>query len=195
MYSIAKTIGLPATFVELRHQATHEELPSVPKLRTATEKALSWIWEHYWSQLSLHRPETRDCQAYLASKFKDNKEHSDGDLEAWKRKWSLDELHRAVADIMRTTNDSEILMQAVRLSSKLTAEDVKLEPEEVAETEILDIEQVKADLARKARDMTDPKEETGSGDESAAILDETAAGKGWKIWKGSWTPAPIGTLC
>ncbi|EWG48113.1 hypothetical protein FVEG_08017 [Fusarium verticillioides 7600] len=51
MYSIAKTIGLPATFVELRHQSTHEQLPSLAKLRTAAKKALLWIWEYYWKQL------------------------------------------------------------------------------------------------------------------------------------------------
>ncbi|OAQ63412.1 Las1-like protein [Pochonia chlamydosporia 170] len=51
MYSIAKTIGLPATFVELRHQATHEQLPSLAKLRAAAQKALVWIWEYYWRDL------------------------------------------------------------------------------------------------------------------------------------------------
>ncbi|KAF4961318.1 hypothetical protein FGADI_336 [Fusarium gaditjirri] len=51
MYSIAKTIGLPATFVELRHQSTHEQLPSLAKLRTAAKKALLWIWDYYWRQL------------------------------------------------------------------------------------------------------------------------------------------------
>ncbi|OLN84501.1 putative hydroxyacylglutathione hydrolase [Colletotrichum chlorophyti] len=51
MYSVAKTIGLPATFVELRHQATHEQLPSLAKLRSAARKALAWIWEYYWQHL------------------------------------------------------------------------------------------------------------------------------------------------
>lgn len=51
MYSLAKTIGLPATFVELRHQATHEQLPSLLKLRGAAKKALGWIWEFYWRDL------------------------------------------------------------------------------------------------------------------------------------------------
>ncbi|KAF3359317.1 hypothetical protein VdG1_02340 [Verticillium dahliae VDG1] len=47
MYSVAKTIGLPATFVELRHQATHEQLPSLAKLRAAARRALDWIWERF----------------------------------------------------------------------------------------------------------------------------------------------------
>ncbi|KAF3002811.1 Saccharopine dehydrogenase [NADP(+), L-glutamate-forming] [Neopestalotiopsis sp. 37M] len=52
MYSIAKTIGLPATFVELRHQCTHEQLPSLLKLRSAAQKSLIWIWDYYWRHLS-----------------------------------------------------------------------------------------------------------------------------------------------
>lgn len=51
MYSLAKTIGLPATFVELRHESTHEALPSTAKLRRGARKALKWIWESYWRHL------------------------------------------------------------------------------------------------------------------------------------------------
>ncbi|PQE30129.1 hypothetical protein CJF32_00003570 [Rutstroemia sp. NJR-2017a WRK4] len=57
MYNIAKTLGLPATYVELRHQATHEELPSLAKLRIAARKALKWIWEFYWRDLGVGEEE------------------------------------------------------------------------------------------------------------------------------------------
>ena len=57
MYSIAKTIGLPATYVELRHQATHEELPSLSKLRAGAQKALQWIWDYYWAALTGQKEE------------------------------------------------------------------------------------------------------------------------------------------
>ncbi|KAK1778327.1 Las1-like-domain-containing protein [Copromyces sp. CBS 386.78] len=56
MYGVAKSVGLPATFVELRHQATHEQLPSLTRLRTAAKKGLGWIWEYYWK----HLPEVED---------------------------------------------------------------------------------------------------------------------------------------
>lgn len=58
MYGVAKSVGLPATFVELRHQATHEQLPSLTRLRTAAKKGLEWIWEYYWK----HLPEVEDSQ-------------------------------------------------------------------------------------------------------------------------------------
>lgn len=48
MYQVAKEIDLPASFVELRHQATHEDLPSLVVLRRATARALEWLWDYYW---------------------------------------------------------------------------------------------------------------------------------------------------
>ncbi|KAF3770785.1 Las1-like protein, partial [Cryphonectria parasitica EP155] len=51
MYGVAKTLGLPASFVELRHQGTHEPMPSLGQLRPAARRALVWIWEYYWKNL------------------------------------------------------------------------------------------------------------------------------------------------
>lgn len=51
MYAIAKTIGLPSTFVELRHQCTHEDLPSIGRLRKAVHDSLVWLWGGYWEGL------------------------------------------------------------------------------------------------------------------------------------------------
>ena len=52
MHTLAKTLGLPTSFVEIRHAATHEALPSLPLLRAATARALDWLWENYWCSLS-----------------------------------------------------------------------------------------------------------------------------------------------
>ncbi|GAA5985704.1 hypothetical protein JCM10908_007080 [Rhodotorula pacifica] len=46
--SLAAQISLPAWFVELRHQATHEDLPSIAVLRDAARQALDWLYAHYW---------------------------------------------------------------------------------------------------------------------------------------------------
>lgn len=45
---IATQIGLPLWFVELRHAATHEDLPSLSVLRDAARKAMDWLYERYW---------------------------------------------------------------------------------------------------------------------------------------------------
>lgn len=51
MLEIAKQIGMPVEFVGLRHEATHEELPGIQRLVTATKEALKWLWKVYWSRL------------------------------------------------------------------------------------------------------------------------------------------------
>ncbi|BGP03646.1 rRNA-processing protein las1 [Rhodotorula toruloides] len=47
--SLAQQIQLPLWFVELRHQATHEDLPSLGVLRDAARQALDWLCTNYWS--------------------------------------------------------------------------------------------------------------------------------------------------
>ncbi|GAA5872576.1 hypothetical protein JCM1840_004841 [Sporobolomyces johnsonii] len=46
--ALAAQLGLPLWFVELRHQATHEELPALPVLRDGARQALDWLYTHYW---------------------------------------------------------------------------------------------------------------------------------------------------
>jgi ribosomal biogenesis protein LAS1 len=40
--------GLPQVLVDLRHEATHNELPSLPLLRLAACQALAWLHACYW---------------------------------------------------------------------------------------------------------------------------------------------------
>ncbi|KAL9609676.1 MAG: hypothetical protein Q9167_005559 [Letrouitia subvulpina] len=61
MYDKAKELELPSSFVELRHQATHGELPSLLVLRQATLKSLDWLWIHYWHGLE-DSSDTNDVQ-------------------------------------------------------------------------------------------------------------------------------------
>lgn len=51
MLEIAKQIDMPAEFVALRHEATHEELPGIQRLVDATQQAFDWLWRMYWSRL------------------------------------------------------------------------------------------------------------------------------------------------
>ena len=48
MYAHAATIGMPETFVDLRHQVTHGDIPNLVYLRKMTMQALSWLWERWW---------------------------------------------------------------------------------------------------------------------------------------------------
>jgi hypothetical protein len=46
--SISTRIGLPRLLVDLRHEATHNKLPSLPTLRLGLSLALDWLNENYW---------------------------------------------------------------------------------------------------------------------------------------------------
>ncbi|THH07946.1 hypothetical protein EW145_g3037 [Phellinidium pouzarii] len=46
--AIAAQIGFPQWLVELRHAATHEELPSLELLRAGAKEALAWLLHNYF---------------------------------------------------------------------------------------------------------------------------------------------------
>ena len=48
MFEKARQLRLPASFVDLRHQATHDDLPTVPILRQAVKKGIDWLWQNFW---------------------------------------------------------------------------------------------------------------------------------------------------
>ena len=56
MYKVGKDIGIPASFVELRHQTTHEDLPSLTVFRRAAERALRWLYHYYWRYIDMPEP-------------------------------------------------------------------------------------------------------------------------------------------
>lgn len=56
MFQRAVDVGVPASFVELRHEATHRELPALIVLRNATLRSLEWLWDFYWAKIDPHGP-------------------------------------------------------------------------------------------------------------------------------------------
>lgn len=58
MFNRASMIGLPVSFVELRHEAAHRELPSLVLLRNYTNRALEWLWNYYWVKIGAHNIRT-----------------------------------------------------------------------------------------------------------------------------------------
>lgn len=61
LHTLAKRIGLPSWFVDLRHWGTHErELPSLEMLRITAKDALVWLWDHYWNDDELEEEEEEE---------------------------------------------------------------------------------------------------------------------------------------
>ncbi|TFK93050.1 Las1-domain-containing protein [Polyporus arcularius HHB13444] len=48
IHSIAQQLGLPAWLVDLRHAATHEDLPSLEVLRDAAREVMTWLLHNYF---------------------------------------------------------------------------------------------------------------------------------------------------
>jgi hypothetical protein len=51
---LAEQIGLPVWLVDVRHQATHNQMPSLDALQFAASTLLDWLKEHYWDQQAQH---------------------------------------------------------------------------------------------------------------------------------------------
>jgi ribosomal biogenesis protein LAS1 len=62
MYEKAKQIGLPASFIDIRHDAIHGDLPSLMVLRTVAQKALHWLWNDYWKYLDVEAGTTDEAE-------------------------------------------------------------------------------------------------------------------------------------
>ncbi len=62
VHSIATKIGLPTWLVELRHDATHQLLPSLNILREGSKQLLQWYYDNYWQvQMEFLAQLTNNC--------------------------------------------------------------------------------------------------------------------------------------
>jgi ribosomal biogenesis protein LAS1 len=197
MYSVAKTLGLPATYVELRHQATHEELPSLQKLRTASRKALLWIWDYYWVHLSIddEAASPEDLRVYLRKLLEETNEKVRGEMEARLVHWTQDQLLDALMELELEAQDSEAFLRLVKLSKKLmngNGESAR-EDELAPEMKVNSIEELRKELTGAQERLDDPvvdvpqRVELSPNDDSAV--------SGWSMYEGAWVSKPIGTVC
>lgn len=134
MYSIAKTIGLPATFVELRHQATHEQLPSLAKLRSAAKKALDWIWNYYWKHLVDESAAAKSdpCREVVLEYLRGGDEsHTMRALE----RFGKEKVLGVIVDVQGSLPGNQVYLRCLKLSREVMMREDK---EAVEEEEVLD---------------------------------------------------------
>lgn len=218
MYSIAKNIGLPATFVELRHQCTHEELPSLPKLRGAAEKSLSWIWDHYWKNLEADSApvDIDECrpvlQEYLQLQATNRPEAQEQERDYVRRlrKWKKEQLLEVLMEFnLASTMDTHILLQSLKLAravlssegdgpvSELIRDEPAVEKERRSLQDIrAAIEEAKTDLEghENGEDPLPGAKIPKSEDSEMGDGEDDGDGTGWQLWKGLWVPKPIGVV-
>jgi len=65
MYEMAEVIGMPETWVELRHEITHGQVPDLRILEQSVKAALTWLWDIFWVKLDAPTKDVSDVQANL----------------------------------------------------------------------------------------------------------------------------------
>ena len=126
--AIATRIDLPLWFVEIRHAATHEELPSIDVCRRAAGAALEWLHRQFWypqlfwgltavsavqkgaKAMDVDRPES-GFAAQAAGGPSTSKSSTDAEeqQEATRRK----ERRKALSDLRNTLKDYRTLAKQV----------------------------------------------------------------------------------
>lgn len=216
MFSIAKNIGLPATFVELRHQCTHEELPSLARLRAAVERSLLWIWDHYWKNLEesafpvdLNKRRSALWE-YLQWRANSQslEQGQEQDFALQLQRWNKEQLLESLMELIDTsTTEPSILRQALRLSRAILTrkEDLStlgplMDVELALEKETRSLEDIRADISKAEAILQEeegedlPTSERGEQAEDMEEDDDDDEGTGWEMWKGPWVPKPIGVV-
>ncbi|KAK1594856.1 Las1-like-domain-containing protein [Colletotrichum navitas] len=211
MYSVAKTIGLPATFVELRHQATHETLPSLAKLRSAARKALVWIWEYYWQHLGPDEEESVEDvvperkvgvataaagRAVVIAFLEERDEARRAEMKNWIDGLDKSRLLTTLDKIAEAPPSNAIKLAALRLSKGILLkgkgiEGVGPEYERDRGRKVDEIKkkiaQAKEALAAETQDVVED-----SADDLEIEEAQESGGTGWAKFVGTWKPRPIG---
>jgi hypothetical protein len=74
--SLAKQVNMPRILVDLRHEATHQQLPSLPLLQYASLAALEWLQRHYWAAQAHALSKTDDALRTQLRAYKKARERS-----------------------------------------------------------------------------------------------------------------------
>ena len=197
MYSIAKTIGLPATYVELRHQATHEELPSLSKLHSATQKALRWIWNYYWVHLTANDSVEEGCKAFLKKLVEEKNDRTRWEMDTSLSSWDEDQLLGALIEIQRETNETEILLRTLQLHRSIVNGMAKVRQKigmPSPEKRDADIEAVRTQITTMEAELNKAENVELGANDLEMTGDEDSGSNGWTVWEGPWVPKPIGMV-
>ena len=197
MYSIAKTLGLPATYVELRHQATHEELPSLTKLRAASQKALRWIWDYYWVQLPSQQDEEEDPVAFLRKVIEEKNDHARRKMEARLRQWDSTRLLETFAEFDASVGEHELLLGSIRLQEKIMNSSLSSGNSQIGDVQELStiktLEDATTEMLQMKQMLTELDDTVSLALDSSMSPEESQI-KGWSLWQGPWIPKPIGII-
>ena len=185
--------------MELRHQATHEELPSLSKLRIAARKALGWIWDYYWTHLSAEiQGKENDCKYYVRGFLEEeSNEMKRQESLARLREYADEEVLNALMEVGGTLQDTRRLLESARLFRTILDVGDSMSKEDTEESSSLEksLEEIKAELLEMDQDLAETEKQPSHS--TQPITTESVVGdqeNGWSLWEGPWIPKPIGTI-
>ena len=96
MYTQAQKVGLPALFVDIRHEATHGDMPNLRNLRSAADRALKWLWDDYWKDLERKAANVESMDLITVDGGEhvrenvggDGEEEQPGGWQRWQGRWT-----------------------------------------------------------------------------------------------------------
>ncbi|KAK8041375.1 hypothetical protein PG994_014382 [Apiospora phragmitis] len=202
MWSIAKIIGLPATFVELRHQCTHEQLPPLLKLRSAAQKSLVWIWEYYWQHLPTDEAQgnpgvsARDaCIELVSSYLQETDAARTSIMEKRMRQYDEVLVLEALSEIESSSKDPMMLRRSLQLYRHIVDGGMGSAGEQQESLSSgKDLEAVQAELAQQASQLETLQQISKAVVDVAAPMESPIMTKGWSTFEGTWKPKPIGVV-
>ncbi|KAK8101756.1 hypothetical protein PG999_012130 [Apiospora kogelbergensis] len=199
MWSIAKLIGLPATFVELRHQCTHEQLPPLLKLRSAAQKSLVWIWDYYWRHVPDNEARGSQgasaqdaCRELILSYLQETDAAKKSSLE--KRMKPYDEvlLLQALSEIESSSTDPMMLRRSLQLYMHIVDGGMGSMGEHESSSSVRDMGDVQAELAQTTSQLEAMQQISKEGVNAAALEESPGLTNVWSSYKGTWKAKPIG---
>ncbi|KAK8047788.1 Las1-like-domain-containing protein [Apiospora saccharicola] len=201
MWSIAKIIGLPATFVELRHQCTHEQLPPLLKLRSAAQKSLVWIWDYYWRHLPSDESQgnpgasARDaCVELMLSYLQETDAARQDGLKKRMRQYDEVLVLEALSEIESSCKDPMMLRRSLQLYSHIVGGGLGSASENESSRSGKDLAAIQADLAQQTSQLEALPQISKANVEAAAPIECPVMTKGWSRFEGPWKPKPIGVI-
>ncbi|KAG7395738.1 Ribosomal biogenesis protein las1l [Phytophthora boehmeriae] len=79
---LAQRIGIPLWVVDLRHESTHNQLPSLPVLRFAAQHLLAWLRANYWgAQEDAIRGQVHHVAQWLFAQLSHLNQAVDGEIQ------------------------------------------------------------------------------------------------------------------
>ncbi|KAK1754659.1 Las1-like-domain-containing protein [Echria macrotheca] len=206
MYGLARSVGLPAGFVELRHQATHESLPSLGRLREAARGALEWIWGGYWMHLQEEdsgegrgegegEEEDDACRQEVRRLVEEGEGTGEEGVREVVSRFGEGRVLSELSDIAEGSGDIKVEFAVLRLIRKVLELGGGGEVEKMDEGGLVrDLEVVRRELD-EAWEMVRELEKEESMRDGEQVSEKTEQTPSWVLYDDdSWVPKPIGVV-